>query len=250
VPSACPAARAGHHKVRYRDEAGRSAGGPPPRSPKFDTALTGGLDPVADGTLEAQLTGRDYDAITTGPRSGHMVASADGGQPFVIALTDELKDALASADQNQLRSAAGPWSQTEEFFGQGNPAILTRSLRELADLACRANASNRRLYCWVCAKTQNYDILVFDAPKPEPLVACLKFARACEGSTESDPSRVTWLKAIFSCRVRLRLTCDTGASLDERHSRGASGAECGRAEIRCRSGASISLIPCARRPGV
>jgi len=122
-----------------------------PTLPEFDTALTGGLDPVVQmGTLEAQLTGRDYDAITAGPRSGHMVASADGGQPFVIALTDELKDALASADPDQLRSAAGPWSQTEEFFGQGDPDILPGALRELAELARRANASNRRLYCWVC----------------------------------------------------------------------------------------------------
>jgi len=122
-----------------------------PTLPEFDTALTGGLDPVVQmGTLEAQLTGRDYDAITAGPRSGHMVASADGGQPFVIALTDELKDALASADPDQLRSAAGPWSQTEEFFGKGDPNILPGALRELAELARRANASNRRLYCWVC----------------------------------------------------------------------------------------------------
>ena len=119
--------------------------------PEFDTALTGGIDSVVQmGTLEAQLTGRDYDAITAGPRSGYVVASADGGQPLVIALTDELKDALASADQDQLRSAAGPWSRTEEFFGQGDPAILTGALRELAGLARRANAGNRCLYCWVC----------------------------------------------------------------------------------------------------
>ena len=119
--------------------------------PEFDTALLYDIDPVVQmGTLEAQLTGRDYDAITTGPRSGHMVASADGGQPFVIAITDELKDALASATDDQLRSAARPWSQTEEFFGQGDPDILAGALRELAELARRANASNRRLYCWVC----------------------------------------------------------------------------------------------------
>ena len=118
---------------------------------EFDTAPTAGLDAVVQmGTLEAQLTGRDYDAITAGPRSGHMVASGDGGQKFVIALTDELKDALACADQDQLRSAAGPWSQTEEFFGQGDPDILTGALRQLAELARRANATNRRLYCWVC----------------------------------------------------------------------------------------------------
>lgn len=119
--------------------------------PDFDAALTGGFGPVVQmGTLEAELTGRDYDTITAAPRSGHMVASADGGQPFVIALTDELKDALALADDNQLRSAAGPWSQTEEFFGHGDPDILTGALHELAELARRANASNRHLYCWVC----------------------------------------------------------------------------------------------------
>jgi hypothetical protein len=94
--------------------------------PESGTALTGRLDPVVQmWTLEAHLTGRHYNAITAGPRPRHMVASADGGQPFVMALTDELKDAVVSADQDQLRSAAGPWSQTEEFFGQGDPDVLT-----------------------------------------------------------------------------------------------------------------------------
>ena len=48
------------------------------------------------------------------------------------------------------RDIAGPWSQTEEFFGQGDPDILTGALGQLAELARRANATNRRLYCWVC----------------------------------------------------------------------------------------------------
>ncbi len=119
--------------------------------PEFDTALTGGLDPVVQmGTLEAQLTGRDYETVITGPRSGHIVASADGGQRLVIAVTDELRDALAAASDDTLRSAAGPWSQTEEFFGSGDPDILAGSLHELAELARRASTSNHRIYCWIC----------------------------------------------------------------------------------------------------
>jgi hypothetical protein len=122
----------------------------PATAPVFDIALTGGFDPVVQmGTLEAELTGRDYDEITAGPRPGYTVARTDDGQRLVIALTDELTEALAGADVQQLRSAAEPWSRTDEFFGHGDPDILADALSEMAGLA-RASAGNRRLYCWVC----------------------------------------------------------------------------------------------------
>jgi hypothetical protein len=43
-----------------------------------------------------------------------------------------------------------PWSQTEEFFGRGDPQILAGLLHELAELARRARHRGERLYCWVC----------------------------------------------------------------------------------------------------
>jgi hypothetical protein len=143
------------------DQAAASAisllGGPgaPPASPAagppFDTVPAKGIDPLVQlGTLEALLTGRDYERIVTGPRAGHALATQDGGQRLVVTLTDELQAALAEASDARLASVAVPWSQTEEFFGQGDPQILTSGLHELAELARRARTKDERLYCWIC----------------------------------------------------------------------------------------------------
>jgi hypothetical protein len=110
-----------------------------------------GIDPLVQlGTLEALLTGREYEQIVAGQRAGHVLAAQDGGEHVVVTLTDELQAALAGADDAQLASIAVPWSQTEEFFGQGDPQILTRLLHELAALALRARTKDERLYCWIC----------------------------------------------------------------------------------------------------
>ena len=129
-----------------------SAGRPgAPAGPSFDTVPAKGIDPVVQmGTLEGLLTGRDYQQIADGPRAGHIVAVKDGGQRMVVALTDELQAALAGAGDARLRSVAVPWSQTEEFFGHGDPEILAGVLGELAGLARRARGKDERLYCWTC----------------------------------------------------------------------------------------------------
>jgi hypothetical protein len=67
-----------------------------------------------------------------------------------MTLTDELRAALADAGDEQLASVAVPWSQTEEFRGQGDPQVLTRLLHELAELARRARSRNEHMYCWAC----------------------------------------------------------------------------------------------------
>jgi hypothetical protein len=85
-----------------------------------------------------------------GPRAGHTLASHDRGERLVVTLTDELQAALADADDTQLASVAVPWSQTEEFFGQGDPQILAGLLHELAELARGARTKDQRMYCWVC----------------------------------------------------------------------------------------------------
>lgn len=102
------------------------------------------------GTLEALLTGQEYEQVVAGPRAGHALATQGGGERLVVTVTDELQAALADADDARLASAAVPWSQTEEFFGRGDPQILARLLHELAELARRARHRGERLYCWVC----------------------------------------------------------------------------------------------------
>jgi hypothetical protein len=67
----------------------------------------------------------------------------------IVTLTDELQAALAEADDEQLESAALPWSQTDEFWGRGDPQALAAVLHELAGLARRAHDRDERLYCWV-----------------------------------------------------------------------------------------------------
>jgi hypothetical protein len=110
-----------------------------------------GIDPAVQmGTLEELLTRVDYDEIIGRERSGKDVAVRDGGERLVLTLTDELQAALASASDEWLRMTAVPWSQTEEFWGEGDPAVLGEFLCQLASLARTAADSGQRLYCWVC----------------------------------------------------------------------------------------------------
>jgi hypothetical protein len=122
-----------------------------PAEAPFDTISVKGIDPLVQlGTLEALLTGRDYEQIVAGPRAGHVIANQDGGERLVVTLTDELQTALADADDAQLPSVAVPWSQTDEFSGQGDPQVLASLLHELTELARRARTKKERMYCWVC----------------------------------------------------------------------------------------------------
>jgi hypothetical protein len=117
----------------------------------FDTVAVKGIDPAVQlGTLEEFLTGRSYDKIQADPRSGHLLALRDEGQGAVVTLTDSLLDALVKASREQLAEVAVPWSQTEEFWGHGDPVFLTDVLNDLAGLARRAQQQDHRLYCWIC----------------------------------------------------------------------------------------------------
>jgi hypothetical protein len=107
--------------------------------------------PVVElATLESLLTGVSYDEVTAGPRAGAVVADADGGEILVMTVTDELQKSLASSDSGRLAEVAIPWSETDELFGAGNPAALTKFLTALAELARAAIARGERLYCWSC----------------------------------------------------------------------------------------------------
>lgn len=101
------------------------------------------------GKLEELLTGLDYDSVTENLRWGHAVAVRHDGELLVVSLTDEVQAALATASEAELRGVALPWSQIEEFWGQGEPSHLAEILIELAALARLATARHERLYCWV-----------------------------------------------------------------------------------------------------
>lgn len=102
---------------------------------------TKGIDPLAQmGTLEALLTGEQYDVIVSRPRAGQQVAAKDSREgPWVVTLTDELQAALAVGSRDQIVAVAVPWWETEEYRGQGDPEILALVLLEMADLARQAS---------------------------------------------------------------------------------------------------------------
>ena len=126
-------------------------GGPRAASDRgFDVVELKGIEPFVQlGKLEGLLTGVDYESVTENPRWGHAIAVRHDGELLVVSLTDEVQAALAGASESQLREVAVPWSQGEEFWGQGEPSDLAEVLIELAALAGVATARRERLYCWV-----------------------------------------------------------------------------------------------------
>ncbi|MCU1355909.1 MAG: hypothetical protein JWM89_1327 [Acidimicrobiales bacterium] len=116
----------------------------------YPVASLPGIEPlVMLGTVDTLLTGRTFDEVLADP-SGHEVASRDGGERLVWALTEALQTALAEADESGLEAIAGPWSESEEFSGQGDPVQAAEMLIELAALVRVGRAAGRSLYCWVC----------------------------------------------------------------------------------------------------
>jgi hypothetical protein len=110
-----------------------------------------GIEPVVQmATLEGILTGERVKAIIRRPRNGHVLASQNDGMVLVVSLTDELQTALADAAPERLAGVAVEWSQTGEFRGRGDTAVLTNFLQELAELARGALDRRERLYCWIC----------------------------------------------------------------------------------------------------
>jgi len=57
---------------------------------------------------------------------------------------------MADADEARLREVAEPWSRTEEFDGEADPADLAALLTGLEELARNAKTRGDRLYCRVC----------------------------------------------------------------------------------------------------
>ena len=114
------------------------------------TVSMNGIEPaVMMSTLEHLLTGAAVDSLIS-QNARRQVAGSDGGERLVMALSPSLQDALAAADESSLRHIAQPWSETEEFFGQGDPVVLGECLLELAALARQGLNTGEHLYCWIC----------------------------------------------------------------------------------------------------
>ena len=117
------------------------------KGPGDDGVSAPDLDPaVVLGTLESRLTEVDEDVILDNPRLADLVA--DDGDLSVYTVTDELRDALAISDSDQLAQAAEALIELEELDG-ADPEVILGVLEELADLARRAQAAGQRLYSWV-----------------------------------------------------------------------------------------------------
>ena len=106
-----------------------------------------GIDPcVSLGELEALLTGRTYDEVSAAARQGQIVSDPEAGDgPFVVAVTDTLRDALIVADESRLATVAIGWATTEQF-ADSDTSGLDDFLRELADLA--RDPIGGHLYCY------------------------------------------------------------------------------------------------------
>ncbi|QRP48117.1 hypothetical protein [Amycolatopsis sp. FDAARGOS 1241] len=109
-----------------------------------------GLDPTFGmNSAETLLTGVDQDTVTANPRADRLIAEPDGSV-VVTTVTDELRDALAGADEEHRRQVAELSAQMEELGEGCDPADVLPAVEELAALAREARAAGERLYCRMC----------------------------------------------------------------------------------------------------
>jgi hypothetical protein len=118
-----------------------------PDASVFDVLSLKDVDPVVVmPRLEGILTDCTYDEACARPRSGQLLSDPEAEGAFVISVSDTLRDALATASDDQLGVAAGPFAAVEEL-GFTHTKTL-ELLNRLSGLARRAVAEERRLYCW------------------------------------------------------------------------------------------------------
>jgi hypothetical protein len=109
-------------------------------------------------TLEALLTGRERDEVERNPRVARMPQREEGPPlasvdldygPWVVTVTDEVRDALCAADARQRAAVAYQWAESGDFYGKGDGEDLAYTVDRLADLARIAQERGERLYCWL-----------------------------------------------------------------------------------------------------
>ncbi|MFD6135606.1 hypothetical protein [Isoptericola sp. NPDC060257] len=115
--------------------------------PLFDTVRLPAVEPfVMLGRVAEALCARPYAEVTAHPRHGALVDGADEG-PWVVAVSDELAEALAAAAPDRLLDVARSWATAS---GGSLPAAdrLAPALVALGGLADRARQVRHGLYCW------------------------------------------------------------------------------------------------------
>ena len=114
--------------------------------PLFDTVRLPALEPfVMLGRVGAALSGRPYAEVTAHPRHGALVDGTDDG-PWVVAVSDRLTEALATAAPDRLVAVARSWAARDD--GAPPPDRLAPALVALGGLADRARQVRHALYCW------------------------------------------------------------------------------------------------------
>jgi hypothetical protein len=70
--------------------------------------------------------------------------------PWIVQLSEELRDALADARLHRLPVISERRAGTGGFWDQATAAEVLPFLGEVTALACRARQAGERLYCWIC----------------------------------------------------------------------------------------------------
>lgn len=108
-----------------------------------------GLEPIVMlSTFQELLTGRSFDELLD--ENGQDVGFRNDGELIVIRISEALQKTLAESSPDDLRKVSGPWSETEEFYGQTTPQVAEAALVQLAELARTGVGTKQRLYCWIC----------------------------------------------------------------------------------------------------
>lgn len=129
-----------------------------PGGPDYTELVDGGMPvplagvdpPVMLGKLESLLTGVSWQAIFERDGTYEIVAATDDNAVMVMSMPAAFQRALAAASQDALEAICEPWAEIEEFGGDVDPRDLENIVSDLAELARRAESTNRRMYCWVC----------------------------------------------------------------------------------------------------
>ncbi len=118
-----------------------------PDAPVLDAVDGKGFEPVVMmRKLQSLLTGVPYDELA----SEELLAMVGEDGPWIVQLSEELRDALADAQLGRLPAVAEQWVRTEEFWEQPPAAEVLPFLGEVTALARRARRAGERLYCWIC----------------------------------------------------------------------------------------------------
>ena len=120
---------------------------PDPDAPVLDAVAGKGFEPeVMLRKLQSLLTGVPYEELS----EAELVAAEGEDGPWIVQLSEELRDALADAQASRLPVVVERWVRTEEFWDQATATEVLPFLDEVTALAGRARQAGERLYCWIC----------------------------------------------------------------------------------------------------